>query len=96
MPTSIILVNFTDQGIRNIKDSPSRLEAFRAMAGKLGVSVKSAYYVVGPYDMVITVDGMDEAVVTALLKVGSLGHVKTQTLRAFAPEQMEQMVSTLA
>jgi uncharacterized protein with GYD domain len=46
--------------------------------------------------MVITVDGMDEAAVTALLKVGSLGNVKTQTLRAFAPEQMEQMVSTLA
>ncbi len=96
MPTSIILVNFTDQGLRNIKGSPRRLEEFRSMAEKLGVTVKSAYYVFGAYDMVITVDGMDEALVTGLLKLRSLGNVKTQTLRAFLPEQMEHIVQTLA
>ena len=81
MATFIGLVNFTDQGIRNVKDSPDRYEAFRAMAEKVGVTLKGVYYTVGHYDMVLIMEGSDEAAVTAILKVGPLGNVQTETLR---------------
>jgi uncharacterized protein with GYD domain len=95
MATFISLVNFTDQGIRNVKDSPERLNAFRALAEKLGVSVKGAYYTVGNYDMVIIVEGSDEAATTVLLAAGSLGNVRSQTLRAFSQDQMKQIISKM-
>lgn len=95
MATFISLVNFTDQGIRNVKDSPDRLLAFRALAEKLGVSVKGAYYTVGNYDMVIIVEGSDEAATTTLLAAGSLGNVRSQTLRAFSEDQMKQIISRM-
>ena len=95
MATFIGLVNFTDQGIRNVKDSPDRYEAFRAMAEKLGVAVKGFYYTLGNYDLVVVLEGTDEAVTTALLKVGSLGNVRTQTLRAFSVEDMKNIVGKM-
>ena len=64
MATFISLLKFTDQGVRNIKDSPDRYEAFRAMAEKLGVRVKDLYYTVGHYDIVAVMEGSDEAVVS--------------------------------
>ena len=95
MATFISLLNFTDQGIRNIKDSPDRYEAFRAMAEKLGVRVKDLYYTVGHYDIVAVMEGSDEAVTTALLKVGSLGNVRTETLRGFSLDDMKKIVGTM-
>ncbi len=95
MPTYIALVSFTDQGIRTVKESPHRFETFKAMAEKLGAMVKSFYYTVGQYDMVLTIEGSDKAVVTALLKQGSLGTIRTQTMRAFSVAEMEQMVARM-
>ena len=95
MATFIGLVNFTDQGIRNVKDSPDRYEAFRAMAEKVGVTLKGVYYTVGHYDMVLIMEGSDEAAVTAILKVGSLGNVRTETLRGFSLEEMRKIVGKL-
>ncbi len=96
MATFVVLLNFTDQGIRNVKDSPERLNAFRAMAEQMGVSIKSVYYTVGNYDIVTVVEGPDEAVTAALLKVGSLGNVRSQTLRGFSPDEMKQMISKMS
>jgi uncharacterized protein with GYD domain len=96
MPTYITLANFTDQGIRNVKDSPERLAAFKAMAEKLGVSIKSVYYTVGNYDFVTVLEGTDEAVTSVLLKVSSLGNARTQTLRAFSAEEMKTIIKKLA
>lgn len=95
MATFISLINFTDQGIRNVKDSPARFEAFKAMAEKLDVAVKSAYYTVGNYDIVIVTEGTDEAAMTALLKVGSLGNVRTQTLRAFSVDEIKKIIGKM-
>jgi len=95
MAVFIGLVNFTDQGIRNVKDSPDRYEAFRAMAERVGVTVKGVYYTIGRYDMVLIMEGSDEAAVTAMLKVGSLGNVRTETLRCFSLEEMRKIVGTL-
>jgi uncharacterized protein with GYD domain len=95
MAVFIGLVNFTDQGIRNVKDSPDRYEAFRAMAERVGVTVKGVYYTIGRYDMVLIMEGSDEAAVTAMLKVGSLGNVRTETLRCFSLEEMRKIVGKL-
>lgn len=95
MATFIVLMNFTDQGIRDVKESPRRSDAFRVMAEKLGVIVKDAYYTVGRYDLVVILEGSDEAVTAALLKAGSLGNVKTETLRGFSLEEMRKIVSQM-
>ena len=95
MPTYVTLANFTDQGIRNIKESPDRLGAFKAMAEKLGISIKSVHYTVGSYDIVTVVEGSDEAVTAALLKLGSLGNIRTQTLRAFSADEMKGIITKL-
>jgi uncharacterized protein with GYD domain len=95
MATYVSLVNFTDQGIRTIKQSPDRYEAFKTMAEKLGVTVKGIYYTVGSYDLVLITEGTDEAITTALLKTGSLGNVRTQTLRAFSVDEIKKILSNL-
>ena len=95
MATYVILASFTDQGIRNVKESPDRLAAFKAMAEKMGVTMKSALYTVGAYDMVNVVEGSDEAVTSVLLKLGSLGNIRTQTLRAFSPEEMKANIAKM-
>ena len=95
MATFISLVNFTDQGIRNVKDSPDRYEAFRAMAEKMGAKVKGVYYTIGHYDMVMIVEGNDETAMTAMLKVGSLGNVRTETLRGFSLDEMKKIVAKM-
>jgi uncharacterized protein with GYD domain len=95
MATFISLLNFTDQGIRNIKDSPDRYVAFRAMAEKLGVAVKGFYYTLGHHDMVVIMEGPDEAVTTALLGVGSLGNVRSQTLRGFSVEEAKKIIGNV-
>lgn len=95
MSTFVSLVNFTDQGIKDVKESPRRSEAFRVMAEKLGVTVKSIYYTVGHYDLVVTLEGSDEAVTAVLLKTGSLGNVRSQTLRGFSADEMKKITGMM-
>jgi uncharacterized protein with GYD domain len=95
MATVIGLLNFTDQGIRNIKDSPDRYEAFRSMAEMMGAKVKDFYYTFGRYDMVLIVEGNHEAAMTAIMKVGSLGNVRTETLRGYSLEEMREMIGKM-
>jgi uncharacterized protein with GYD domain len=95
MATFISLVNFTDQGIRGVKDSPKRAEAFKATAKKLGVTVKELFWTVGRYDVVVVMEGDDEAVTSTLLKVGSLGNVRSETLRAFSAADMGRILSNV-
>jgi uncharacterized protein with GYD domain len=96
MATYVSLLNFTDQGIRNIKDSPDRYGTFKAMAEKLGVTVKGCYYLVGRYDLVVILEGTDEAVTTALLKAGAAGNVRTETLRAFSVDEAKRFIGNLS
>jgi uncharacterized protein with GYD domain len=95
MATFVSLLSFTDQGVRNVKESPSRVEAFKGMADKSGVTVKSVYYTIGAYDLVIVTEGPEEAATALLLKLGSLGNVRTQTMRGFSVDEMKSIVGKL-
>lgn len=95
MATFIALVSFTDQGIKAIQDSPTRFDAFRSMAEGLGVTVKSVFWTLGHHDMVVTVEGPEEAAAAVLMKVGSLGNVRTQTLRAFDADEMNRILGQM-
>lgn len=97
MAAYIVLANFTDQGIRDIKDTTKRADAFKELAKSVGVSVKETYWTLGQYDIVAIVDAPDEMVVTALgLALGKSGNVRTQTLRAFSQADMEAILSKVA
>jgi uncharacterized protein with GYD domain len=96
MATFVSLLTFTDQGIRNIKDSPGRLQAFETQAEKLGLKMRGAYYTVGEYDMVVIMEGADEDATAALLKVTSLGNVRSRTLRGFSVDEMKKIINKLA
>jgi uncharacterized protein with GYD domain len=97
MATYIILGNFTEQGVRNIKDTQKRAEAFREMAKKAGGTVKEVYWTLGQYDTAAIVEAPDDATITALnLSVGALGNLRTQTLRAFTPAEMGGVLGKLS
>ena len=97
MGTFITLLSYTDQGIRNVRDTTKRAKAFQEMAGKGGVRVRDIFWTLGAYDLVAIVDAPDEAAAMALLLgVGSIGNVRTQTLRAFSADEMEGILGRLA
>ena len=92
-----VLGSFTDQGLRNIKDSPKRAEAVSAMAKKAGVTVKDVYWAQGQYDVVTILEASDELAVTSLaLSVGALGNIRTQTLRLFSAGDMKAIIEKMA
>ena len=97
MATFVVLANFSDQGIRNVKESPKRSDAFKEQAQRLGASVKELYWTMGRYDIVAIVDAPDDNTITALgLSTGKLGNVRTETLRAFNKAELEGVLNKLA
>ena len=95
MSTFISLVNFTDQGIRNVKESPDRAEVFKGLATKLGLNIKSMYWTSGTYDLVIVTEGSDEGAMAALLSVGAMGNVRSQTLRAYSADEIKKVIALM-
>ena len=92
MATYVILAKFTDQGIRNAKDSPKRAEAFKQIAETFGATV----WTQGRYDIVTIVEAPDEISATALnLSISALGNVRTESLRAFSAEEMMTIVNKM-
>lgn len=97
MATYINLVNLTEQGVKTVKDTTKRAEAFRQMAAKSGVKVKDIYWTIGGYDVVAIVEAPDEeTMMLVLLSLGSLGNVRTQTLRAFSADEMNKILAKMA
>ena len=90
----VVLANFTDQGIRAIKDTSKRAKAFRETAGAMDVRIKEIYWTLGHHDVVLTMEAPDDETVAALMmKVGSLGNLTSQTLRAFTEPEITAIVS---
>jgi len=96
MATYIELVSWTDQGVRAAKDTVKRAKAFEEAAGAGGVKVKSLFWTLGEYDLVITVEAPDDEAVTRVgLMLAQLGNVRTKTLRAFNAEEMTRITAGL-
>ncbi|MBI5261088.1 MAG: GYD domain-containing protein [Bradyrhizobium sp.] len=96
MVTYVVLSSFTDQGIRNIKDSPKRADAFKEMAKTFGVTVKDIIWTQGRYDIVSVVEAQDETSAMALsMSISALGNVRTETLRGFSADEMTTIVGKM-
>jgi uncharacterized protein with GYD domain len=89
MPTYVILSNFTQQGITNIKDTVKRADASKTRAQQFGCTVKEIFWTQGQYDTVAIVEAPDDASATALaMSSGKDGNIRTQTLRAFTAAEL--------
>lgn len=96
MAIYIVLAQFTDQGIRNIKEAPQRAEANAKLGATFGTKLLGAYYTMGAYDMVAIVEAENEQLAVAgLLTLGAQGNVKTTTMRAFTPAEFAEIVQKM-
>ena len=96
MPTYVALLNFTDQGIRTVRDTLERADRAAGLAEKHRARMAQTYWTVGPYDVVTVLEAPDDESATAfLLEVGSIGAVRTTTLRAYDREEMSGIIERL-
>jgi len=96
MPSYLHLVSWTDQGIRNAKDSPQRLDAVKQGAEAAGGRVIFFYLTMGQYDMALLTElPNDEAAARLALIVGSQGNVRTTTLKAFTEDEYRNIIGSL-
>ena len=94
MARYICLLQFTDQGARNIKESPARAAAFQKEAEGAGVKVESQLWTTGNYDGALVLSGDEKAILRSLAQLASLGNVRTQTLRAFDAAELKATLGT--
>jgi uncharacterized protein with GYD domain len=93
MPTYVVLMNWTEQGIKNFKDSTKRASAAEEAMRERGITIKDIYWTVGAYDIVSVFEAPDdETFAAALLTLGAAGNVRTTTMRAFSRAEFEQVV----
>src|SRR3712207_1757270 len=96
MPTYVSLINWTEQGVRTVKDTLNRRGQAEALAEKHGVQFAQVYWTVGPYDVVIVLEAPDDESATAmLLELASEGNLRTTTLRAYDQEEMSGIIGRL-
>jgi uncharacterized protein with GYD domain len=96
MPVYINLVRWTDQGIRNIKEAPQRIDAFKKAVQAAGGKLIGFYSTMGRYDMVTIIDAPnDEAIANIVLNTESKGSVRTETLKASTEEQYRNMITKI-
>jgi len=92
----ILLINWTDQGIKKIKDSPDRYTAFKRSVEKAGGKIVGAYYTFGEYDVVLIIEAAsDDTVLSIMLGIGSYGNVRSKTLRAFTANEGKTIIDEL-
>jgi uncharacterized protein with GYD domain len=93
MTTYVSLINWTDRGIENFRDTTHRAEDFAKLVEAAGGTVRELLWTVGEYDIICIADFPDEeAGVAALLKVGSAGSIRSSTMRAFNSDEMAGII----
>ena len=93
MATYIALVNYTDQGVRQIRQTTERAKALINAAANLGVKIKDIYWTMGAFDAVFIAEAPeDDSVMAFAASMGSLGNIRTQTLRAFSAAEMNKIL----
>jgi uncharacterized protein with GYD domain len=96
MTSYIVLMNWTEQGARNVRDSPKRLDAARKQLGDMGGSFKAFYLTMGEYDMVAVVEAPDDAVLARFsLMLAASGNIRTRTLKAFPEFAYREIITSL-
>lgn len=96
MPMYVVLVRFTQKGIENIKDSPSRVEAVKKVMKSVGGELKELFYTMGQYDLVVVCEAPnDEAMTKAMLIIGSVGAVRTETLPAIPAVNAAELIKSI-
>ena len=96
MATYIALSNFTDQGVRSVKDTVKRADAVQETAGQVGAKMTQIFWTQGAYDVVAIIDAPDDQSATAFaLAIGMAGNIRTQTLRAFSRDEMSGILTKL-
>lgn len=94
MPTYIVLGQFTDQGIRNVKDTSKRADAAKALAKRFGATMREFFWTIGSHDVMLIVEAPDdEAAMAFALSSGKLGNVRTETMRAFTQVEIDKILS---
>jgi uncharacterized protein with GYD domain len=94
VPTYVTLANWTDQGIRNYRDTVTRAQSFRDMASQAGCQVREILWTIGEYDFVTVLEAPDDGTAVAvLLQVAQLGNIRTRTLRALTAEEMTGVIN---
>ena len=97
MPTFITLINWTQEGIKNVKASPDRLDEAKKAFQAAGAELKEFYLVQGRYDMVIVTEGPDaETAAKLALAISSRGAIRTETLRAFTEDEYRKIIADLS
>ena len=96
MPKYVILVNWTDQGAKNVKDTVSRYQAAKQMVENKGGTFEMALWTQGPYDLVTVTDVPDEETGTAVnLMLATTGNIRTLTMRAFTEDEMTGIIGKM-
>jgi len=96
MPTYVILSNWTDQGIRSVKESPKRLDATRKAIEAAGGKMLGYYLTMGRYDMVLILEGpSDETAAILAISSGSQGNIRTETLKAFPEAEYRNIIAKI-
>jgi uncharacterized protein with GYD domain len=96
MPTFMVSLNWTDQGVRSVKDAPKRAQASRELAKKVGVEIKQVYLTSGEDDVLIIVDSPNgDNVAKFALALSSQGNVRTRTARAWPESEFQKLISEL-
>jgi uncharacterized protein with GYD domain len=96
MPSYIVLLKWTQQGVASVKESPARLDAGRKAFKKFGVKIKDTYLTMGRYDLLCVVEAEDdETFARAMLTLGSQGNVQTETLKAFSESDYRKIIDSI-
>jgi uncharacterized protein with GYD domain len=96
MAAYVMLVQWTEQGMRQIEDSPKRLDAAKRVLKEMGGDIKAFYMTMGDYDLVAIYEAPDDAVAARFtLMLGRMGNVRTKTLKAFPEAAYREIVSSL-
>ncbi len=95
MPTDVSLVTCTDQGVRNVKDGPTRLDAAKTLRKDMGGELKAVYLTMGADDLVTVAEAPnDETVAKFVLTVASARNIRTVTMKAFPEADYRELLST--
>lgn len=96
MPTYVLLANWTEQGIRGVKESPRRLDTAKKALKEMGGEFKSVFLTLGDYDLVVIYEAPDDAVAARFnLQLGMQGNIRTRTMKAFPEAAYREIITSL-